>query len=652
MNRSASSAPRASSVSEERLQYARVLVELGDLDDAEREIDRTLDDDPDDLTSLNLLSKIKHMKGELSEAIACWAQLHARSPHNELAIMCLSALLQMAKDPARGAGEYVALGQLRTGRRPAVHVELESAFGLLLAGRAEEARATCERIATKYKSRDRDAYKLAVMASAWIAELTGEFAAACRILEALGEGRGFETDADRVLSLARIYERIGTRETLEKAVHVFRYLDRSFEKMSAQSHLASVYRKLGDEPRAREYEQRFTESFQRRMHRVSIMDVGEVAARRFFPLDRLRRIHTVAYTDQEAPASERARAIVRAIEGDVAEARASLERSNAPLDRKYIASLELLAGNAHEAARLFVAASAGGAVEADDPRALEALLAIEGADDIVRPYFQRSEVFAAALEYVETALRASPHRASLWRALASLRRIAGETAEAARCSDRAAALDEAARRDASAIGRVLAAAVYHFVGKAKGLIHQIWVDRKPVPPGRGGFLHPDDILGNVTAEMRQATRNTFVAVREYARSRFPDRTANVLDYDYTYKVTKDDETSGGTSAGLPTALAFLSVFLQRAVPQDVAFSGVIVAEAHDVLVVRHVGEVEFKVKAAYNRNLRRLLLPRDNRVDVESNSQVPRTIAAELVRYVPNLNEAVTETWGEDIWTR
>src|SRR5215472_4634256 len=89
---------------EQRLQYARVLVEIGELDEAEREIADQLDDHPDDLASLNLLAKIKHIKGELSQAIACWAQLHARSPHNELTLMCLSALLQIAKDPARGAG--------------------------------------------------------------------------------------------------------------------------------------------------------------------------------------------------------------------------------------------------------------------------------------------------------------------------------------------------------------------------------------------------------------------------------------------------------------------------------------------------------------------------------------------------------------------
>jgi ATP-dependent Lon protease len=202
------------------------------------------------------------------------------------------------------------------------------------------------------------------------------------------------------------------------------------------------------------------------------------------------------------------------------------------------------------------------------------------------------------------------------------------------------------------VGRVLAAAVYHFVGKAKGLVHQIWVDRRPVSPGRGGFLHGDDVLGNVTPDMRQGVRNTFFAVREYVRSRFPHRTGDILDYDYTYKVTKEDEPSGGLSAGLPTALGFLSVFLQAPVPQDLASTGVVIADAHDVLLVRHVAEIEFKVKAAYNRNLRRLLLPRDNRAEVEANPTLPRTATAELVHYVATLDEAVSVVWGADIWTQ
>ena len=133
-----------------RLQYARVLVEIGDLEEAEVEIAEALDGAPDDLDALNLLSKIKHMKGELSQAIACWAQLHARSPHNELTRMRLGVLLQMAKDPARAAGEYVALGQADSGRIPAVNAEIEAALGLLVQRRADEARGTCDRIAAKY----------------------------------------------------------------------------------------------------------------------------------------------------------------------------------------------------------------------------------------------------------------------------------------------------------------------------------------------------------------------------------------------------------------------------------------------------------------------------------------------------------------------
>jgi len=164
-------------------------------------------------------------------------------------------------------------------------------------------------------------------------------------------------------------------------------------------------------------------------------------------------------------------------------------------------------------------------------------------------------------------------------------------------------------------------------------------------------MHSDDILGNITPDMKQGIRNTFLAVREYARSRFPQQTADILDYNYTYKVTKEDEPSGGLSAGLPTALACLSVFLRRPVPQDIASSGVVIADAHNVLVVRHVGEAEYKVKAAYNRNLRTLILPADNRAELAKSAHVPQAICDDIVRYVAGLDEAVTLVFGEKIWT-
>ncbi|HEX8796624.1 MAG TPA: S16 family serine protease, partial [Polyangiaceae bacterium] len=256
----------------------------------------------------------------------------------------------------------------------------------------------------------------------------------------------------------------------------------------------------------------------------------------------------------------------------------------------------------------------------------------------------------AIVELLETRLRASPLRAGAWREMATLRRVLGDSDGAARCAERAEALADAAERDAHPVGRVLAAAVFQFVGKTKGLIHQVWADRRPVEPGRGGFLSSDDILGNVTYEMKQHVRNTFFAVREYARSRFPHQTSDVLDYQYTYKVTKEDEPSGGPSAGLPTALAFLSVFLQKPVPQDVAFSGVLIADSHDALVVRSVGDAAYKVKGAYQRNLRRIVMPAENRTDLATSAQVPNAVCERFVRYVSSLDEAVTATFGADAW--
>src|SRR5688572_12698583 len=111
---------------------AKVLVAMGDLHEAEPEVAECLEEVPDDLTALNLFAKIKHMKGELSQAVACWAQLHARSPHNELALMCLASILQMAKDPERHAADFLALGQPPLARRPTVQIELADAFRQLL----------------------------------------------------------------------------------------------------------------------------------------------------------------------------------------------------------------------------------------------------------------------------------------------------------------------------------------------------------------------------------------------------------------------------------------------------------------------------------------------------------------------------------------
>jgi len=76
---------------DERLLHATVLVEIGELYDAELEIASLLEDHPEDLTALDLLAKIKHMRGELSAAVACWAQVHAKTPSYGEGLMRLSS---------------------------------------------------------------------------------------------------------------------------------------------------------------------------------------------------------------------------------------------------------------------------------------------------------------------------------------------------------------------------------------------------------------------------------------------------------------------------------------------------------------------------------------------------------------------------------
>jgi hypothetical protein len=225
--------------------------------------------------------------------------------------------------------------------------------------------------------------------------------------------------------------------------------------------------------------------------------------------------------------------------------------------------------------------------------------------------------------------------------------LSGDGAEGRKCRDRAETLEQTARRDANPIGRALAAAVYRFAGSTKGLVHEVWASRELATFGYGGTLPDSRILGNLPGEMRASVQSTFLSVREYVIAKFPHLARDLFDHVYTYKVTKDDEPSHGASAGLPTALAFLSVFLQRPVPQTLCASGVIVADAHDVLSLKAVGDTEAKVKAAYNKNLERIVLPLANRAELEANGRIPARVREELVRYATDLDAAVRLVFGD-----
>jgi tetratricopeptide (TPR) repeat protein len=641
-----------------RLQRGRVLVELGWIAEAELEVGRLLDESPDSLDAMSLFAKIKHLKGELSQAIGCWAHIHARSPHNENVMMQLSALMQLARATDSGASEFLALGNQQLARKPSAQLELEQALARFHERRPDEARAQCAAIAARYRQRDAQLYKIAMIAGAWIAELAGDLATARQELEDLGHERGFEHDLDRLFALARIYDQLGTPDTLEAAAkicrHVLRELEaKGVEKISLYSRLASLERRAGHPEVAAELDAKFVAGVRRRMHRPTLHDVISVAAREYLPLSRLREVRV---PDAQLPElGRREHALVHAIRGDLSRARMLFADGGDRIDRRYIAELTALEGDDDRATELFVQTLQEDPTEADD-----VLHVIEWLLDryerkptpVLDAYWSDPERRLCTFEILDRSLELAPLRADTWRRLATLHRIEHQHDDAARCAERAVALAEAAGARDLPIGRVVAAGVYHFVGKAKGLLHEVWVHREPTAPGRGGVLAADDIHGNVTPELRAAIRNTFVAVREYARAKFPHATVDINDYTYTYKLPKEDEPSGGLSAGLPSALAFLSAFLQRPVPRTVASTGTLITEAHDVITIGRIGEADYKVKAAYHGNLHSLILPLANRVDLEQSTLVPLELTHEIVHYAADLDQAVKLVFGPDVFTR
>src|SRR5258708_22690806 len=268
---------------DDRLSYTRVLAEIGELYDAEIQIAHVLEGQPDESAAVEILAKMKLMGGGLTEAIALWAQVDERSPRSQTGLLRLSSMLQLAREGERGGGEFLVLGHFQLWRKPAAHIELEEVFRMFLARRPEQARERCDQLARKYQGKDADLYKLAVVAKAWIAELSGELDLARSILEDLGQERGFETDSDRVLALARLYEQLGTRELLEKAVHIYQFFERSFEKVSVLGHLASLHRRLGGQEEAGRYPARVIDLFRPRKHPPPPPDPAPRGPRRFLP---------------------------------------------------------------------------------------------------------------------------------------------------------------------------------------------------------------------------------------------------------------------------------------------------------------------------------------------------------------------------------
>jgi hypothetical protein len=68
------------------------------------------------------------------------------------------------------------------------------------------------------------------------------------------------------------------------------------------------------------------------------------------------------------------------------------------------------------------------------------------------------------------------------------------------------------------------------------------------------------------------------------------------------------------------------------------------------VAVRRIGDAVYKLKGAYHCNLSGLVLPEENREDIEPAAEVPRALSSSLARYVRSLAHAVEAVWGVEAW--
>ncbi len=621
---------------------------MDELAEAEHLLADALERSPTDEEALALYASIKHRRGELTLALGCWRALASRKVHatrdvrRDLALLHARALAQGVESPAAG--------------REGSHDErLLTAFRHHQLHRTDEAVRACRDVAATARHSP-ELVRLAHYAEAWFHESSGDLDGACAALERLGRDRTFAHDRERLLMLAALYEQTGTKDRLEAALHLYRFLERSDDGQgSYDGHLARVHRALGREDSAMAHEARHLERVRRASQRASVNELLELASRRHIPLDRLARAveteRTLGSTIDDTNLDARGRALLLALAGDPMKAYEALAESDAELDALYRAELARSQGDHDTALPLLVEALEASLLEDRVPSFWAAGALVELLDG---PHAERVEA-ARRRGALDAAIeRAFAHRLVLApqdpQAIAWLARWSAAREDQDASMPPARSRQRTAPSHAAPTGRILSAAVHRTGAIRRGLFHELWADRERVESGKGGNLPAENVLGNVTDDFARDVRNVFYAVREWAKWRLPHHLRGLDDHRYVLKVTKDDETSGGRSAGLAVALAVLSALLERPIPGDLAASGAIVADSYRHLAVARVGDVEPKSLAAFEAHLGMLLLPLGNRLDLERSHEVPRLVVENHVRFVSTFEEAARFVFGHELF--
>ncbi|MDI1434369.1 S16 family serine protease [Polyangium sorediatum] len=640
---------------EAHIVVARLSFEARLSDRAEVEAHAALALAPDDEAALGLLAAIHHARGELGAAITLHSEMAARAGGEPSALATLGRLFEASmreESPSARAPHVAPEAGPFTGLS-----ELEHAFRVAFAGNLQGALRIVDRVAARARTEARGVYKLAMLERAFLLEQAQDVRGAITTLERLADEPGLASDVERLLCLSLLYEREGTPERIRRALRAVRYAYLVTRRPTLLRRIARLVGKLGHTRLAELFEARYLEVFRRRMHVLSLREAARALPTVYVPPEGLSVLpfgHRAVQhlfdriRDRKRPEHRRRAAALALWSGDAARAEAMYaeldkEGQTTPVDLLYLAdALEAL--GEHARARLARRRGVAG-LDRPDAAALARLLGHDDANaEDAREALGSPERLAEAASVLRARRKTHPEDRAAVLSLARLAEARDEVDVKARYESHARALADAARTPRP---YVLAAAAWRRGGEVRGVIHELWADSRRTKRGRGG-LDEKDVLGSVAPDLRARAVSIFQAVRAFVRSRYPHRVDPELDdRRFLLRFTKDDEPSSGDSAGLPIAVAFASVMLGLSTPSDVAFSGAVICDAHDVLSLARIGDVDAKIEGAYERRLSRIVLPAQNRDDVTHAERVPRKIAEHMVVFARTLDEVLEAMFPE-----
>jgi tetratricopeptide (TPR) repeat protein len=664
---------------DESVLVARLLFHAGRVSEADRLLRPLVRVFQDRADLLKLWARIKHTQGQLTEALRAYERVNALAPMEPSALINLEMISRIAQLPDANKRE-LELDLVKDEALARVHraqLELERAFRLAANNKFTSAVEICDRLAEQHKTGDPALYKLALLEKAIFLETIGQFDGAIQTLERLGNTRGFEVDKDRLKSLARTYERRGSSEDLARAMKVYAFLFDQTAAPEMLSRIARIAERKGDRAEMEQLERRFIQAFSAEQQELTLDELLEASSLHHVPLATLRwmipdreEIATrrasleAALSKTRANGSagskksydiERRLALLEALAQDYEKSaehwrQLIVDGASHPADTKYFADMREELSDPAGAHALYLAALSSEHVA--DAEILGRMLSIDDAhlERVLGAIFADEGKRGRTYEALKQSAKSHQLSPEVWHTLARFEGLIGRQVESARHQAKAEALLRVQGKGGPRIGHVQVAAVYEFQGRKQGMVHEIWASRYRVRPGEGGQLDEGSIFGNVARDMMRDIQNVFVAVCTFVQQKFPHLVEDLGQYRYVLKVTKDDEISGGNSAGIAVALAFVSVFLQKPVPQDFAITGSLVADSSSEIRLHRVADVDYKMLGVYQRRLQRLIVPAENRVDLEASHVIPRKIWEGRVSFAKNLTQVMKLAFGADLW--